>query len=260
MNIFSSLVSKRIVATVSALVVVALGCAAGFWQLSRAQQKIVLAESLAARQALPPINLNQQGRTLDEVVQRRVSVRGDYLPAETIWLDNRPRPIAVDGTENIAQSGFYVITLLKLEGTEIVVWVNRGWAPRNNENRTELPPVSTPSGSVLVEGVALANPGKVFELGKNEGPLQKPRIEQNFDLVKEAQIHNWQQLPFIVRESGKEGADGLARTWGAPTLGVDRHYAYAFQWFALALCGFLFWLFTGLAQYRRQKNIGDQSE
>ncbi len=241
--------------------VVAIGCATGFWQLSRAQQKIALAESLAARQMLPPVNLNEQGRTLDEVVQRRVFVRGNYLPAETIWLDNRPRPIAVEGIENVAQSGFYVITPLKLEGTEIVLWVNRGWAPRNNENRTELPPVSTPSGSVLVEGMALANPGKVFELGKNEEPLKKPRIEQNLDLAKEAQVHGWQQLPFIVRESGKDGVDGLARAWSAPTFGVDRHYAYAFQWFALALCGFLFWLFTGLTQYRRQKmNIGDQGE
>ncbi len=249
-NIFDSLVTKRIVATVSALAVIAIGCAAGFWQLSRAHQKIAIAESLAARQKLPALSLNTQAWTLEEVFQRRVVARGHYIPGDSIWLDNRPRPVSKVGADNPAQSGFYVMTPLKLEGSGTVLWVNRGWAPRNNDERTQLPPVSTPDGVVLIEGMGLAGPGKVFELGKENGLLSNPRIEQNFDLAKESSLHGWQQLPFILQESGHDGADGLSRDWAPPTVGVDRHYAYAFQWFALAFSGFLFWLFSGLRQYR----------
>ena len=258
MNIFSSLIGSRLVATVSALAVVAIGCAAGFWQLSRAHEKIALAQSLAVRQEMAALSLNERIWALDEVVQRRVLAKGRFLPAETIWLDNRPRPVPADGPDAAAQSGFYVMTPLKLDGSDTVIWINRGWAPRNNENRTELPLVSTPAGSILVEGVALVNPGKVFELGKNEGLTTKPRIEQNFDLEKEGQLHEWRQLPFILRESNVDGLDGLVRSWAPITNGVDRHYAYAFQWFALALSGFLFWLVSGLMQYRQQG--GNKSE
>ena len=30
-------------------------------------------------------------------------------------------------------------------------------------------------------------------------------------------------------------SDGLLREWAAPALGVEKHYGYAFQWFALKL-------------------------
>jgi len=258
LNIFTSLIGSRLVATVSAILVIAVGCAAGVWQLDRAHQKIALASSMAAHQQLPPLVLNGHAWTLDDVNERRITVTGRYLPTETIWLDNRPRPVPADGSEAVAQSGFYVLTPLQLEGTQEVVWVNRGWAPRNNEDRTQLPPVSTPAGMVTVVGIALANPGKVFALGKNEGPITRPRIEQNMDLEKESHLHAWKQIPFIVREINRDGLDGLARGWTPPTIGVERHYAYAFQWFALAMCGFIFWLVGGLRQYRQQG--GDQHE
>ncbi len=257
MNIFSRLFIKRIAATVSALLVVAIGCAAGFWQMSRAHQKIGLAESMAAKQQLPPLSLNAQDWTLEEADERRVVAKGSFLPAETIWLDNRPRPVPLGGVENASQSGFYVMTPLRLAGTETILWIKRGWAPRNNDERTQLPPVSTPSELVEVEGIALANPGKVFELGKNTASVNRPRIEQNFDLEQEAQLHAWRQLPFILQESGGDGADGLTKNWAPPSTGVERHYAYAFQWFALAFSGFLFWLITGLMQQRKR---GDKSE
>jgi cytochrome oxidase assembly protein ShyY1 len=148
---------------------------------------------------------------------------------------------------------------MKLDGKEAVVWVNRGWAPRNNENRTELPPVNTADEVVTVEGVAFAHPGRVYELGQKSDTKASPRIEQNFDLVLEAQTHGWKQLPFIVRESDSAKKDGLVRNWPSPTNGVDRHYAYAFQWFALALAGFLFWLINGLMKYRRELAVnGDR--
>jgi len=35
------------------------------------------------------------------------------------------------------------------------------------------------------------------------------------------------------------------RDWPPPSLGVEKHRAYAFQWYALALMALLFFLVTG---------------
>jgi surfeit locus 1 family protein len=251
-NIFSSLITGRIVATVSALVVILVGGGAGIWQLNRAEQKIRLGESLTAKLQMPVLKANADSLNLEQAGERRILARGRFIPAEAIWLDNRPRPIPEGGTGTTGQSGFYVMMPLKLDGQDTVLWVNRGWAPRNNENRIELPPVKTADEMVTIEGVAFPHPGRVFELGQKGDAKASPRIEQNFDLALEAQSHGWKQLPFIVRESNSAKNDGLVRNWPSPTSGVDRHYAYAFQWFALALSGFLFWLINGLMKYRRE--------
>ena len=56
---------------------------------------------------------------------------------------------------------------------------------------------------------------------------------------------------FILREEETGLDDGLLRDWTPLKTGVDRHYAYAFQWSALAFAGFIFWPLTGLRQYKR---------
>ena len=261
-SLFAALIAKRIVATVSALLVIAIGCAAGIWQLGRAETKIALAANLLARQQMPILSANAGPWTLEEAAERRMIARGQYIPGAAIWLDNRPRPIPPVGSNN-AQSGFYLMMPLKLEGGNEVLWVNRGWAPRNNENRETLPPVQTPNKVINVEGIVFAHPGKVYELGgsKISADVSKPRIEQNFDLVMEGKLRGWNQSPFILREVEVGIGDGLLRDWAPLTSGVDRHYAYAFQWFALTFAGFLFWLISGLRQYKRRVILdGDQGD
>ena len=38
----------------------------------------------------------------------------------------------------------------------------------------------------------------------------------------------------VVIQQENEVDDGLKREWSAPDLGIDKHYGYAFQWFAMA--------------------------
>ena len=258
-TLFTALIAKRIVATVSALLVVAIACAAGIWQLNRADSKIALAANLLARQQMPILSANDALLSLEDASERRMIARGQYIPQAAIWLDNRPRPIPPAGS-NTSQSGFYLLMPLQLEGRDEILWINRGWAPRNSENRESLPPVKTPSKVVTIEGIVFAHPGKVYALGEGQVIIDasKPRIEQNFDLRAEGKLRGWVQSPFILREVDTGVEDGLLREWAPLTTGVDRHYAYAFQWFALALSGFLFWIITGLRQYWRQGVNGDQ--
>ena len=257
-KLFTALIAKRIVATVSALLVVAIACAAGIWQLNRADSKIALAVNLLARQQMPILSANAGPLALVDASERRMIARGQYIPQAAIWLDNRPRPTPPAGS-NTSQSGFYLLMPLQLEGRDEILWVNRGWAPRNSENRETLPPVKTQSHVVTIEGIVFAHPGKVYALGGGQAVIDagKPRIEQNFDLLAEGRLRGWVQSPFILREVDTSIEDGLLREWAPLTTGVDRHYAYAFQWFALAVSGFLFWLITGLRQYWRQDVNGD---
>ena len=257
-KLFTTLIARRIVATVSALLVVAIACAAGIWQLNRADSKIALAANLLARQEMPILSANAGPLTLVDASERRMIARGQYIPQAAIWLDNRPRPTPPAGS-NASQSGFYLLMPLQLEGRDEILWINRGWAPRNSENRETLPPVKTQSNTVTIEGIVFTHPGKVYALGGGQAVIDagKPRIEQNFDLLAEGRLRGWVQSPFILREVDTSIEDGLLREWAPLTSGVDRHYAYAFQWFALAVSGFLFWLITGLRQYWRQDVNGD---
>ena len=228
------------------------------WQLRRADTKIVLAANLQARQQMPILSANEGPWTLEEAGERRMIARGQYIPEAAVWLDNRPRPIPPEGSTT-AQSGFYLMMPLRLAGNGEILWVNRGWAPRNNENRETLPVVQTPNKMISIEGIVFAHPGKVYELGSGKitADISKPRIEQNFDLISEGKAHGWVQSPFILREVETGVEDGLLRDWAPLTTGVDRHYAYAFQWFALAFAGFLFWLVSGLRQYQRQGKMNE---
>ncbi len=225
--------------------------------MSRAHGKIALAANLLARQQMPILNANTNVFTLAEASERRMIARGSYLPDAAIWLDNRPQPVPAGSVGSPAQAGFYLMMPFRLEGRDEVLWVNRGWAPRNRENREILPSIETPSGVVNIEGIVFAHPGKVYALG-SEGQnidINKPRIAQNFDLDGESRLHGWSQSPFILRLEETGVADGLVREWAPLTTGVDRHYAYAFQWFGLAFAGFVFWLVGGLRQYWRQSAV-----
>jgi cytochrome oxidase assembly protein ShyY1 len=252
LNVIKALILERRVATVAMLIVVAIGLLAGRWQLSRAEQKITLTNQIAAMASKEQIDLNAKFWNLSEVEFRPVRAKGTFIPNQTVWLDNRPKPN--NNQQGQTQSGFYVLMPFLLEGLEKrVVWVNRGWAPRNNQDRLVLPSISTPSGVVLIEGIALASPGRVLELGNQPNSIGSPRIQQNLDLAYEAKQLSYPQLPFVIRQNDPDERDGLSRIWPAATTGVDRHYAYAFQWFSLAAATLAFWLTTGLIRYRNQR-------
>jgi cytochrome oxidase assembly protein ShyY1 len=248
------LLHNRVIPTIAMAVVMSIGISAGLWQMSRAAGKIEKAEKLASQIALPPLNLNTKPQwTLAEADSRRLLVEGEFLVDQAIWLDNRPQPGAAASKGGAGQSGFYVLMPFQVTGLgNTVIWVQRGWAPRNREDRMVLPPINTPGGKTRIEGIGIAQPDRVFELGDGGVGGNSPvRIQQNLDLTKEAGRHQWQQIPFVLKQISELEKDGLMRNWTAAASGVERHYAYAFQWFALALSAFLFWLIHGLLRIRQ---------
>jgi surfeit locus 1 family protein len=146
------------------------------------------------------------------------------------------------------RTGFFVITPLRLAGSTQAVLVQRGWVPRNFEDRSRVPEVATPEGAVAVEGRLVPPPGKLYELGQaGTGP-----IRQNVDL--EALTREWDVplLALSVVQTG-DADDGLRRAWPVVAAGVHKHHGYAFQWFGLcALAGFLYVWFQFISPRRKR--------
>jgi len=206
----------------------ALTARLGVWQLDRAAQKLALQAAIEAESSRAPLgNADLGGAAPLRQLHRRVALRGRWLAEHTVWLDNRP----MDG-----RVGFFVVTPLQLAGRPEAILVQRGWAPRHVAERTRLPPLATPAGEVTVAGRLAVTPARVYELGeaaKEPGP-----IRQNLDAAAFATETGLRLLPLTVVQTEADSPDrpddaALARHWPAPDLGLQTHYGYAFQWFAL---------------------------
>ncbi|HEX5736898.1 MAG TPA: SURF1 family protein [Hydrogenophaga sp.] len=227
--------------TVVTLLTMAATAALGFWQLDRAAQKRNLQAQIDERATLTAWS---EGEVLkmndpDAGLHRAVRLSGEWVPGATLFLDNRQ----MEG-----RPGFIVITPLRLQGSAQAVLVQRGWVPRDFQDRSRVPEVLTPDGVVAVEGRLAPPPGKLYELGETgTGP-----IRQNVDL--EALTQEW-GVPLlalsVVQTDGT--ADGLRREWPVVTAGVHKHHGYAFQWFGLcALAAFLYVWFQFISPRRKR--------
>ncbi len=213
----------------------------GRWQLSRAHEKEALFEAIESRGKLQALVVNEQDTlSLDpQLIHRTATAHGVWIADRTVYLDNRQ----MDG-----HVGFYVMTPLRLDSGRVIV-VQRGWVPRNFEQRTKLPEIQTDEGPVEVTGRIAPAPPKLFQFGGAETAT----IRQNLDLpVFAAQTGlPIQQMTLIQTTptksaSPKAGTDatglvnvsnaaseGLQRNWPAPNIGTEKNYGYALQWFAI---------------------------
>jgi surfeit locus 1 family protein len=77
-------------------------------------------------------------------------------------------------------------------------------------------------------------------------------VWQNLDLDRYAAAYNIDLQPLVLQQSNESG-DGLVRAWRRPDTGVDRHRAYALQWFVMS--GMIAVLYLGF-HVRRSKTAG----
>ena len=197
----------------------------GAWQLRRAAQKIALQDALESRARLPALSDADLARTPEQAEPqhyRPVRLCGHWVPGRTVFLENR---------QMHARVGFYVVTPLQLAGRPEAVLVQRGWAPRDLRDRTLLPAVPTPPGDVEVQGVIAPPPSRLYEFATGGVGL----IRQNLDLEAFGAESGLRLAPLSVQQSDSTATtgDGLLREWPRPAVDVQKHYGYAFQWFAL---------------------------
>jgi surfeit locus 1 family protein len=208
---------------------IALTLALGQWQVGRAQYK----EGLQSRYELlgqqPVVSLGSGAADRDSVLLRRVEVRGTYAPKYTVFVDNRIHK---------HQPGFHVATPLRISGSDRYVLVNRGWVPGPRDR--SLPQIATPEGEQLVRGIAVAWSERYLELSTK---VAEGNVWQNLVYERYRQATGLEVQPFVLQQTDATG-DGLVREWSRPDLGRNTHLAYAFQWYALSLAIFVYYLVT----------------
>jgi surfeit locus 1 family protein len=182
-----------------ALALAAAACAAGIalgqWQRGRADEKRVAAAKL-----------------------ERIVIEGEFAAKYTVYLDNKTRG---------GRPGYEIVTPLKLRGSDSHVLVNRGWVAAGR-TRGALPEVPTPGGHVRIEGIALERLPRVLTIHDKAG-----KVRQTLQLDAYAAETGLKLEPRVI-EQHSSLPDGLARDWPPHHAGIEKHEAYALQWYSLA--------------------------
>ena len=236
------------IVTLATVATMAVTAALGFWQLDRAGQKRALQEQLDQRGQLAPWSTSDlvQATDLQAGLHRPVMLRGHWVQGASLFLDNR---------QMNARAGFFVITPLRLQGSDRAVLVQRGWVARDFNDRSRVPTIEAPEGEVRLEGRLAPPPGRLFQLGESgSGP-----IRQNVDIPGLALEFGVPLLDVSVLQTG-DADDGLQRDWPRIAAGVEKHHGYAFQWFGLCtLAGGLYVWFQFISPRRKRTPHGPEA-
>jgi surfeit locus 1 family protein len=235
-----------ILAGLAALVFMLL-LALGFWQLDRAAQKEGLYATYLEKSALAPIDLNNFVRTVPatEMLWRMGSVRGRYLDSRTFILDNQ----IVNGLP-----GYFVFSPFRVDLVGSAIMVNRGWVPAGYY-RDVIPDIITPEGPVTLSGTIMLPP--VTSMFSFDVPIEENMAKdisrmQNIDLDLLADIIGQPLLPYIL-QLDPASPTGYARQWNMPGSGAEKHFGYAFQWFALAAVLLIIFIKIGIRQLQKHE-------
>lgn len=235
---------KRWLALVAGVALALLTARLGVWQLDRAAEKTALAEQQRQRALASPWSGRDWPCASSAALpaQQPVRLRGRWLSDRTVFLDNRPMG---------GQPGFFVVTPLELSDSACaggLVLVQRGWWPRHAQDRQRLPEWSDPAGDIELLGVVWPQVSQTYALGEEASTAPSgsgPVLRQNVDAAFWQAWLGQSPLPGAVLQGHPETMTSLAATpvtpasqlrrdWPQPDTGVDKHQAYAAQWFALS--------------------------
>jgi len=185
----------------------------GFWQIHRAEEKKNILQAFAAGQAVTAVYWD--GKQSEPLPFARVKVKG-ILFSTIFYLDNQFFQHHV---------GYRVIVPLKVVGGKVLL-VDMGWHPAN-PNRKQLPDVKVKSLKIWQGTVYFPKLSKV-ELGSFVDQKQGHRIVvETMDTQKFAEILHLETYPWVLRTQGSD--------WSVVSVTPERHYAYASQWFLMAV-------------------------
>lgn len=191
---------RDVTLVIAAVLIAALCVRLGIWQLNRLEQRRARNALVAARLALPPVELRDGTLPADSVRHRRVIARGVFdFSAEQTWPGR-----SFEGTPGVA-----LVTPLRLADGSAVL-VDRGWVPSPDAYHVDQTQYREPD-TVTVLGLGLIPP-------RGRGDVN-PRG----------------YLPFVIQLQGPDPAQGLPRRWPPPTLDDGPHLSYAIQWFSFAV-------------------------
>ncbi|MCJ8318291.1 MAG: SURF1 family protein [Colwellia sp.] len=222
----------------------------GLWQSSRAVEKehrlermveLKQQDSLSLPQVLALKSSNNQ---IDYLNDFPVVINGSFIPGIIFLLDNQT---------NKNSLGYRVYQVVNVG--EHAVLVNLGWI-QGSINRQDLPDVEALVGQFEFSGhIRFIEKGFMLMEQKFESNQWPLRIQQ-IELEKFSTLIGIKLLPFVVYLDKNEGL-GFEKNWQPIVMPPEKHRAYAFQWFSLAVA----WLLLmSWASYRFGREDHDKSD
>ena len=215
----------------------------GMWQLGRAEEKVVIAQTWEQRASSAALELAQLPASAPELAYQPVTLRGSYLPDRQFLLDNR------------MQQGKYGLELIAMfrDQSGVLVAVNRGWLA-GDPARRQLPTFDTPGGSQVLRGSIYVPPGEAYILGEAMSGEAWPRVLQALDNAAMSRAMGEAVYPFTVRLDGANES-ALVTDWPLINVSPEKHTGYAVQWFSMALALLLLYLWrsTNLMTWWRER-------
>lgn len=224
----------RLIPCVVAAILILLGLQLARWQTHRAEEKQQAEQAMRQAEQLPPLDWTAENQP-PPAAFRQLHLRGEFLPQWVLYLDNRP-------LQGVA--GRYLVMPFRLQGSQQIVLVARGWLPRDPADRLKLPDTPTPAGLIELQGSVRPQFDRVMQLGK-EGGLKPGSLLQNLDPAQFRHDSGFRTAGFVLLQTSAS-ADGLQRQWPSPSAGIERHRMYALNWYALSLMAFCYFIFSGI--------------
>lgn len=228
------------------LLAIAVMVKLGFWQIDRGQEKQMIMDRHAAAESYSPITSNSL-RLLASAPDEKVTVRATLHPEYIFYIDNQIHQ---------GRAGYHVLALATNNDlAATLVPVNLGWIPAG-QNRADIPQVELAQGEIEVRGrirIPADSPFILQEQEFNQG--EWPMRIQYPELAK---IREQLQLPladFMVLQD-PDAEIGYVRDWPVVVMTPHRHYAYAVQWFGLALAALIIFL---VASRQNPKTVGKET-
>jgi surfeit locus 1 family protein len=222
---------KSLLLTLLTLLLTLVLSSLGYWQLSRAHQKEALLQAAAAHQALPPLTAQTLVTQQDKRFYR-VQLTGHFDNAHTVLLDN---------TLYHGQVGYEVYTPFFAQHINTPFLVDRGFIAMG-QSREHLPPIRPIIGTVTLKG-RFNQPPRYHVLGTlySEATTRWPLRVEFIELVALQAYLPYVLSPDLIQIDPKD-VHAYPLEWVSTVMSPERHYAYAFQWFALALTLLIIWV------------------
>jgi len=203
----------------------------GFWQTDRAVQKEQRLNKIAQLSQAKPLSLiDIQQLPFTDINDLPIKFEGEFEKEIVFLLDNQI---------NHGQLGYRVYQIFNVNNSALLI--NLGWV-LGSINRAEYPKIKALTGTYQITGhIRLIEKG-ILLLEENYTRVSWPLRIQQVDVAKLSMMLNKPLLPFVVYVD-KESPLGYEKNWQPIVMLPEKHRAYAFQWFGLAIAWLLlmFW-------------------
>lgn len=209
----------------------------GFWQGTRAlekEQRLAQIEKLSTQSSISleqVLSIAKKGSDFKDINDFPVFIEGKFNKNQVFLLDNQV---------NKGRLGYRVYQVVVT--SKYAVLVSLGWV-LGSIDRQEIPKVSALDGQHQFQGnIRLTEVGVLLQeqvFSQVKWPLRVQQIE----LDKFSSLINQQLLPFVVYLDKNEEL-GFEKNWQPIVMPPEKHRAYAFQWFSLAIAWLLLMLWA----------------